>query len=118
MGNDTFGKVGEDLAEKYLVKKEYYILAKNYQSKFGGVDIIASDGKSIIFIEVKTRRDNQSGTSLDAITKGKINNMVKSSQFYLSQRNLHGQHYRFDAVEVIIKQDEKPIINHLLNIAY
>lgn len=116
--DDSFGKAGESLAEKYLINKQYYILAKNYQSEFGGVDIIASDGSSIVFVEVKTRRQNQPGTTIDSITKGKLNNLVKSSQLYLSQRNLQGQRYRFDVIEVIMKQDEKPIINHLLNIVF
>lgn len=115
---DNYGKIGEDLAEKYLVEKDYYILARNYHSRFGEIDIIASDGKSLVFVEVKTRTQNQFGTAMEAITKGKIDKMIKTSQFYLSQRNLHGQSYRFDAIEVIIKSEDKPIINHLLNITF
>lgn len=115
---DNFGKIGEDLAEKYLVEKDYYILARNYHSRFGEIDIIASDGKNLVFVEVKTRTQNQFGSPLEAITQGKISKMVKTSQFYLAQRNLHGQSYRFDAIEVIIKPEDKPIINHLLNITF
>lgn len=110
------GKIGEDLAEKYLVGKDYYILSRNYHSRFGEIDIIASDGKSIIFVEVKTRSQNSFGTPLEAITPHKIAKMVKTSQFYLSQRNMHNHPYRFDAIEVIFRGEEKPIINHLMNI--
>jgi putative endonuclease len=113
----SIGKVGEDLAEKYLVNKDYYILSKNYHSRFGEIDIIASDGKSIVFVEVKTRTQNQFGSPLEATTKLKLSKMVKTSQFYLSQRNLHGQPYRFDAIEVIFG-NEKPIINHITNITF
>lgn len=118
MVNNSYGQFGEDLAEKYLAQKDYYILARNYHSRFGEIDIIASDGKNLVFVEVKTRTQNQFGTAMEAITKGKLSKMVKTSQFYLSQRNLHGQPYRFDAIEVIIKPDDKPIINHLLNITF
>ena len=113
-----FGRIGEELAERFLVNKNYYILAKNYHSRFGEIDIIASDGTSIIFIEVKTRTQNQFGSPLEAITKHKLFKMVKTSQFYLSQRKLHGQPYRFDAIEIILNQEDKPIINHLTNITF
>lgn len=118
MADNNYGKIGEDMAEKYLASKEYFILSRNYHSRFGEIDIIASDGKSIVFVEVKTRTQSQFGSPLEAITKGKISKMVKTSQFYLSQRNLHGQAYRFDAIEIIFRVDEKPIINHLLNITF
>lgn len=113
---NSYGKIGEDLAEKFLIKKNYYILSRNYHSKFGEIDIIASDGSSIVFVEVKTRTQTQFGTPLEAITSGKLFKMIKTSQFYLSQRNLHGQPYRYDAIEVILHINDKPIINHLINI--
>ena len=113
---NSYGKIGEDLAEKYLVGKDYYILARNYHSRFGEIDIIASDGSSIIFVEVKTRTQNQFGTPLEAITSHKLSKMIKTSQFYLTQRNMHTYPYRFDAIEIIIRNEEKPIINHLVNI--
>lgn len=106
------------MAEKYLIQKDYYILAKNYHSRFGEIDIIASDNGSIVFIEVKTRTQNQFGTPLDAITKRKLWKMVKTSQFYLSQKNMHDKPYRYDAIEIILNQSNKPIINHLMNITF
>lgn len=111
-----YGKIGEDLAEKYLASKDYYILSRNYHSRFGEIDIIASDGTSIVFVEVKTRTQNQFGTPLEAITSHKLSKMIKTSQFYLTQRSMHNYPYRFDAIEVIIRDEEKPIINHLVNI--
>ncbi len=115
---DDYGKIGEDLAEKYLVGKDFYILARNYHSRFGEIDIIASDGESIVFIEVKTRTQNMFGTPLEAITRQKLSRMVKTSQFYLSQRNLHGKPYRFDAIEIIFGESATPTINHLVNITF
>lgn len=112
----NYGKIGEDLAEQYLSQKDYYILARNYHSRFGEIDIIASDGSSIVFVEVKTRTQSQFGTPLEAITSHKLSKMIKTSQFYLSQRNMHSHPYRFDAIEVILRKDEKPLINHLMNI--
>jgi putative endonuclease len=116
--NNSFGRVGEDLAQKYLLQKEYYILAKNYHSKFGEIDIIASDGSSIVFVEVKTRTQLQFGTPLEAITKHKLSKMIKTSQFYLSQRNMHNKPYRYDAIEILFNNSEKPTINHIVNITF
>lgn len=116
--DNSFGKIGEDYAEKYLVQKDYYILARNYHSRFGEIDIIASDGNTIVFVEVKTRTQSAFGSPLEAITKSKLAKMVKTSQFYLSQRNLHSQPYRYDAIEIIFRKDEMPIINHLMNITF
>lgn len=118
MAVNQYGKIGEDMAVKYLIAKEYFILSRNYRSRFGEIDIIASVGESIVFVEVKTRTQSQFGSPLEAITKNKIFKMVKTSQFYLSQRNLHGKSYRYDAIEIILRSDEKPIINHLLNITF
>lgn len=118
MPDISFGAFGEQLAEKYLIGKNYYILARNYHSRFGEIDLIASDGQSIVFVEVKTRTQHQFGTPLEAITRHKLSKIVKTSQFYLSQRNLHNQPYRFDAIEVILNSSEKPIVNHLMNITF
>lgn len=119
MPNNSYGKIGEDLAEQYLIRKDYYILAKNYHSRFGEIDIIASDGEFIVFVEVKTRTQNMFGSPLEAITRNKLSKLVKTSQFYLSQRNLHGQPYRFDAIEIIFgNTEQKPIINHIQNITF
>lgn len=117
MSQNSYGKIGEEAAEQYLIRKEYYILAKNYHSRFGEIDIIASDGKTIIFVEVKTRTQYMFGSPLEAITGNKLSKLVKTSQFYLSQRNMHGMPYRFDAIEVIFDgKNGKPIINHIQNI--
>lgn len=116
MPNNSYGKIGEDLAEQYLIRKDYHILAKNYHSRFGEIDIIALDEDSIVFIEVKTRTQSMFGSPLEAITRSKLSKLIKTSQFYLSLKNLHGKPYRFDAIEIIFGSSDKPTINHLQNI--
>lgn len=118
MAVNPYGKLGEDMAEKYLLSQKYTILSRNYHSRFGEIDIIANDKGSIVFIEVKTRTQSKFGSPLEAITKNKLFKMVKTSQFYLSANNLHGKFYRYDAVEVIFNNAEKPTINHLQNITF
>lgn len=118
MAANQYGKIGEDIAEKYLIGKKYQILMRNYRSRFGEIDIIAVDNITIVFVEVKTRTQNKFGSPLEAITKNKLFKMVKTSQFFLSQYKLHGKPYRCDAIEVVIGYDEKPLINHVQNITF
>ena len=61
------GKIGEDLACKYLRKNNYKIIGRNYYCKQGEIDIIAKDGTYLVFIEVKYRRDHTCGSPLEAV---------------------------------------------------
>lgn len=116
--DNHLGKIGEDRAEKYLAEKDYIILTRNYHSRFGEIDIVARDKDTTVFIEVKTRTQKMFGTPLEAITPSKLRKLIKTSQFYLSQNNLHTRPYRFDAIEIIFGSTEKPIINHIVNITF
>ena len=76
MNNREFGNKGEDLACEYLIKNGYEIVERNkHFSKFCEIDIIAKLKDKYVFVEVKTRRTNNFGTPLEAITKAKYNNI-------------------------------------------
>ena len=62
------GSVYEDMAVCYLKKLGWRILARNFRSRFGEIDIIAADGRSIVFIEVKYRKNDHKGTPLEAVS--------------------------------------------------
>ena len=68
--NYNLGKLGEKIAEKYLIKNKYTIIEKNFYSKQGEIDIIAEekDTREIVFIEVKTRTNSKYGRPKDAVT--------------------------------------------------
>ncbi|MFH0739614.1 MAG: YraN family protein [bacterium] len=86
------GQVGEDIAEDYLKKKGYKILDRNFKTKWGELDIVASHKKAIIFVEVKTLRQAQGRPSEflpeDEITFHKASQLQKMTQIYLSAKNL------------------------------
>lgn len=117
------GKQGEEIAVKYLKKKGYKIMEKNYRNEkgkqLGEIDIIAFQKKEIVFVEVKTRQleKYQSVFPEENITQTKLCRLNKIASFYLRQNNLWDFSYRFDAVSVWISQDGKSFkIKQLENI--
>lgn len=114
MNNRKFGDAGEDLACRYLEKQGYEILKRNkHYSKFCEIDIIAKYKKTVIFVEVKTRKTDSYGSPFEAITKNKYENIKKGVQFYLSENKI--KDYRIDVIGITLKPEIR--INHLKNIS-
>jgi len=114
MSNQSVGQNGEQIAKTHLEKMGYKILETNKRfSKLCEIDIIALDKDTLVFIEVKTRKTNICGHPLEAITKGKYNNIKKGLFLYL-QENPQYKKYRIDALSVLLKPEFK--IEHLKNI--
>lgn len=113
MNNRKFGDAGEDLACRYLEKNGYKILERNkHYSRFCELDIIAQEKNTVVFVEVKTRRTNDYGLPLEAITKTKLQNIVKGVQYYLSENKI--KNYRIDVVGITLKPEVK--IQHIKNV--
>lgn len=106
------GNKGEDWASRYLEENGYMILERNYRSRSGEIDIICSQGGSIIFVEVKTRRNISFGYPEEAITKTKQQHIRKAALAYMNACNRPYNEIRFDVIGILLK-DGKPQINHL-----
>lgn len=106
------GKNGENKVCKYLEKKGYKILDKNFSCKIGEIDIIALEKEQIIFIEVKTRTNCNYGLPSEAVNKKKIKNIYRTAEFYMATRNLYCIDTRIDVIEVYY-DNGKPKINHI-----
>lgn len=106
------GKIGEIEATKYLENLEYEILCNNFRCMQGEIDIIAKDGREIVFIEVKTRTSTKFGEAREAVDKNKQKHILNAAKYYLYKNNLQDNFTRVDVIEVYIKDDIK-IINHL-----
>ena len=74
----ALGSKGEDLAIQFLKKKGYRIIDRNYKTSVGEIDIIARDGNTIVFVEVKTRTDDSFGYPFEAVNKKKRQKLQKS----------------------------------------
>jgi putative endonuclease len=113
MNNREFGNRGEDLACEYLLKNGYKILERNkHFSKLCEIDIIAKLKNKVVFVEVKTRKDNAFGSPLEAITKTKYNNIKTGLLSYLQENKI--KDYQIDVIGITLAPKLK--IEHLRNI--
>jgi putative endonuclease len=97
----TFGKRGEDLACEELERRGYIILDRRFRTRCGELDIIARDGKVIVFVEVKARTDGNFGNPSEAITWRKRRRVAQMAASYLSRKKLGDAPCRFDVVAVV-----------------
>jgi putative endonuclease len=104
MGGDhlVLGARGEDLAEKYLKKAGYRILARNYRCRFGEIDLIAEEGDSLVFVEVKTRSGGGFGHPLEAVDRHKRGQLTRAARRYLEETSATERFCRFDVVAVCL----------------
>jgi len=108
------GKEGETLAVLYLKKKGYKIIAQNYRSKLGEIDIIAKEGGALIFIEVKTRHSDRFGDPKGAVTAKKKRKLSMVALQYLKKTGQMRVPARFDVVAVHTGGDD-PVIELIRN---
>jgi len=94
------GSGGEELARKYLKRKGYSILDVNYQRPYGEVDIIARDGATIVFVEVKSASTTSFGHPLSWVSPRKQGRIIRTSLTYLSTHGLNDSPVRFDVLAV------------------
>ena len=118
MYNKIVGNFGESVVITYLEKLNYEILAKNYYTKFGEIDIVAKDKDEYVFIEVKTRTSEKFGMPSESVNKNKISHIVKASEFYIYINKLENKFIRYDIIEVYFINKNKYYINHLRNNLY
>lgn len=114
---DTPGAWGESQAARYLKKKGYRIVEKNFSCRFGEVDIIAQKGECLIFVEVKLRKDDSHGQAREFVTAQKQQRILRTAETYLAM-TLEELQPRFDVVEVYAPRGvltARPRIIHLEN---
>ena len=124
------GNIGEDIAEKYLRRKGFRILSRNYSVRGGEIDIIAYKAGVLVYCEVKSRTSDEFGTPASAVDGEKIKNIKHTSRAFLSAYRKGGKipvfypfgiramrrirKQRIDIIEVYLTRDCKPIkINHI-----
>lgn len=101
----ALGKSGEELAAILLKDKGYKIIARNYKTKLGEIDIVACDKDTIAFIEVKARRFDTFGLPSEAISRVKQRQISKVALLFLKEKSLLGKKARFDVVSVVYSKN-------------
>ena len=111
------GEMGEDLAVKYLKKKHYKIIGRNFiADKYGEIDIIAQDKGELVFIEVKTKTDEQFGLPEQEFTYQKKKKLRRAIQNYLFKKYWLDKEWRVDLVAIEFSGQE-PDIRHYESIS-
>ena len=114
------GHRGETLAARYLKKAGYRIIETNYRTRLGEIDIIAKDGDTIVFVEVKTRASVHFGSPKWAVTPKKQRKISMVALTYLKDKNQNAARARFDVVAVISSRDKPQveIVKNAFDLAY
>ena len=106
------GRAGEKHAERFLRRQKYRIVTRNYQCPLGEIDLIALDGPTVVFVEVKTRGSRDHSDPQDAVTPDKQRRMTRTAEFFLKHTRSEGRACRFDVVAITSNQDDPPEIEH------
>jgi putative endonuclease len=96
----AFGRTGEDLACEDLERRGYAIIARRYRRRGGELDIIARDGQTMVFVEVKTREGRAFGEACEAVTANKRRTITRLALDYLMRNRLTECSCRFDVVSI------------------
>lgn len=113
MNKKIIGSFGEEIAAEYLKGVGYKILKRNYSVKGAEIDIIARDGKTVVFVEVKARENLNFGYPAEAVTKSKRHKIVMAAECYIVQNRIADREFRFDVVEVLGGE-----VNHIKDAFY
>lgn len=109
------GAEAEVLAEEFLRNHGYSIVMKNfYFGKSGEIDIVAKDGDTIVFVEVKARWSSHFGSALESITPHKVKSLRKAAEGFIYINQNYDVSYRFDIIALDFEGDRYSI-NHVKN---
>jgi putative endonuclease len=120
MEKKELGKKGEDLAVRFLKKRGYRIIEKNYVCKMGEMDIIAKEKDTLVFVEVKTRTSTTFGPPQLAVNPTKQMQLSKVALSYLKAKQLEDVKARFDVVAILLgpKGEEIELIKDAFELRY
>lgn len=100
------GVDGERAAERFLRRRGYTIIERNYRCRVGEIDLIALDGNSVVFVEVKTLSAALFGAPHDAVGGRKQRQLARVAEYYLAAQRLEDREVRFDVVSVAQRGDD------------
>jgi len=110
LDSKAFGKKGEGLAEKHLRGLGYKIIERNYRTSVGEIDLVASDGDTLVFVEVKSRRDDSFGRPELSVNYRKQGQIKKAALAYIMRKKKHNTPCRFDVVGVYEGGGSGPVV--------
>ena len=112
----SLGEQGERVAARYLRRLGYHIVALRLRHRYGEIDIIAVDKQTVVFVEVKTRRNENLGRAAEAVDEKRQTRLTRAALAYLTSHDLLEYASRFDVMEVIWPAEKRrPEVRHLID---
>ncbi len=109
------GPAGEKVAARHLRRAGYRIVARNYTCPAGEIDVIALDGDTLVFVEVKTRCRADLADPEVNITAHKRRQLTHVARYYLAEKSAQERPSRFDVVAVVLPEKGRPIVEHFID---
>jgi putative endonuclease len=104
----SLGERGEDAAARFLRRRGYKIVSRSDRGRLGEIDLVAVDRRTVVFVEVKTRRSHEAGHPADAVDEDKQRRLTRLALAYLKRHDLLENPARFDVVAVTWPADDSP----------
>ncbi|MCX6571562.1 MAG: YraN family protein [Candidatus Aminicenantes bacterium] len=111
----ALGLRGEEIACAYLEKKKYAIVTRRFRMFRGEIDIVARDGTTLVFVEVKARADDSFGRPEESVTPGKQRQIRKIAQGYLVQNPPADVACRFDVISILFGDENAYRLEHFVD---
>ncbi len=108
------GRSGEHQAERFLRRKRYRTVARNYRCPMGEIDLIVLDGQTVVFVEVKTRSDADHTDPQDAVNEAKQERIGRCARYFLRQTQSEHRVCRFDVVAITKMPDRSSRVEHFI----
>jgi putative endonuclease len=109
----TLGRRGEDAAARYLEARGMTLIERNWRCRAGEIDIVALDGRVVVFCEVKTRRGERCGSADEAVDARKQRRLARVARRYLARNGLEEVTCRFDVVSVAARGHRARLRHHV-----
>jgi putative endonuclease len=110
-------RLGEEIATKFLTKKGYRVIDRNFRKGYGEIDIIATFQNILVFVEVKTRATGLYGGAIEAISYSKLRTLIKTCEYYKMLHPKLPEALRIDAILIDLENSEPKNIKHIENIS-
>ncbi|MGB8657464.1 MAG: YraN family protein [Candidatus Zixiibacteriota bacterium] len=108
------GRQGEDKAAEFLTGKGFLVLERNYRYGHKEIDLVARDGNTIVFVEVKAGRSKSFGAPEERVNHRKQKNLIQAAQHYIQEQEISGCDFRFDVLALSYGKEEE-VIDHIRN---
>jgi len=111
-----FGNACEIAAARFLERKGYKILAHQFKTRIGEIDLIADQDGELVFVEVKARRNTKFGYPEEAVDARKLRKMVLTAETYMEQNQIIDKPFRLDIIAMLLKGNNNFEIEHLIGV--